>query len=147
MPESFLQSNLAEPKGRRAASLPSSHLPIAEPVSRQRYSLFVRPFPFTLPNVHLLISSPQSCISNSDKHTVNNPNEITCQCPSLGLSLSSESSPTQMTWFLYGQLPFQHPARMPSGLDDEVERGGRLENVSREGSGFKTSAYIAPACF
>ena len=57
-------------------------LPIAEPVSRQHHSLSIRPFPFTLPNAPLPISSPQSCISNGDKHTVNSPIEITCQCHS-----------------------------------------------------------------
>jgi hypothetical protein len=75
---------------RNTTRHPSSHCQ-HESISRQRHSLSVRPFPFTLPNVRLTISSPQSCTSNGDKHTINSPNEITCQSPpcsvtSLGLS-------------------------------------------------------------
>ena len=89
-------------------------LPIADQVSCQRHPLSVRPFPFTFPNVRLPISSPQPCTSDGNvEHTVNSPNEITCQCPSSmpcyqsrHVSLSCEAVPTQMAAFLCGQSLF-----------------------------------------
>ena len=51
------------------------------PVSSQRHSLSVRPFPFMLSYVRLPISRLQLCASNGNKHTVNSPNQITCHCP------------------------------------------------------------------
>ena len=57
-------------------------LPIADPVLCQRHSFRTPFFLFTLPNVRLAISRPQSCTSNNDKHIVNSQNEITSQWPS-----------------------------------------------------------------
>jgi len=48
----------------------------------------------------------------------------------LSMSLSCESVPTQMAAFLCGQSPFQHPARMPSIMDDDIERESSWERFS-----------------
>ena len=127
--------NVEGTRGLASKLSPLFPLPFTEPVSRQRHSVSVRPFPFTFPNVFLPISSPQSCTSNGDKHIINNPNEITSQRPprpaiNLGVSLSCENVPTQMAAFLCSQLPFSHPARMSSVMDDDVEGESSWEHFS-----------------
>jgi hypothetical protein len=121
-------------------SLPSS---IAEPVSRQRHSLSVGPFHFTLPNARLPISSPQSCTFNGDKHTVNS--QVTCQCPSvinLGVSLSCERSAYSNGHVSLANL-YYNTLRECQALCMMTLRGSRAGNVSREGAGFKTRAHAS----
>ena len=105
--------------------------------------LFPYTFPFTLPNACLPISRLQSCTSNGDKHTVNSPIKITCQCPS--------STPCYQS----GRVPVARERAYSNGrvclwsisiltlrecqaLWMMMLRGSQPGNVSREGSGFKT---------
>ena len=119
-------------------------LPIAEPVSRQHHSLSVRPFPFTVPNTRLPISSPQLCTSNGDKHTVNSPIKITCQCHSSTPCYRSGRAPVMRERaYSNGRVSFvvnlySNTLRKCQALWMTMLRGSRAKNVSREGGGFKT---------
>jgi len=96
--------------------------------------------PFTLPNVRLPISSPRSCTSNGDKHTLNSPNEITRQYPS-----STQSGHVPVVRVCLLKWPRFFVVDLYSNILHEcrelwMTRLSRARNVSWDGGGSKTRA-------
>jgi hypothetical protein len=132
------------PKPPFKAILASSLFSLPNPYHANA-TISVRPFPFTLLNARLPISSLQSCTSNGDKHTVNSPIEIICQCPSSMSCYQSGSGRVPVVReraYSTGHVSLvnlhYNSLRECQALWMTVLRESRAGNVSWEGGGFKT---------